>query len=221
MLEKLFETPICRGSIEPTPEQLEATKKLLYDEYWAKTTRGSWALESGKSTGGMVGGKELFDHEEFDWMLHPVMVAAHDYWKWTINYRRDMHVYIDSMWANLHNDGDTTGEHCHISGQRSKSHVSIVYHLQKHPEHGHIQFKNPLEDILRMTPLEYDYDADSQGNHTGSELQWNTQPSKSFDYFIFPSWLKHRTQPAVGERIAISINVAGCLLDPTDGDFNE
>ena len=220
MQHDLFSTPIFKGSVEPTPEQLEATKRLLEEEYFSKTIRGSWALESGKSTGDMVGGKELFDHEEFDWMLHPVMLAAHDYWKWTLNYRRDWHVYIDSMWCNKHETGDTTGEHCHISGSLSKSHVSIVYHLEKHPDHGHLQFKNPLEDILRMTPLEYDYDADSQGKHTGSDLQWSTQPSKSFDYFIFPSWLKHRTQPAVGERLAISINVAGCPIDPTEGDFS-
>ena len=72
-----------------------------------------------------------------------------------------------------------------------------------------------------MTPLEYDYDISDDGKHHGSDLKWDTQPSKSFDYFIFPSWLKHRTLPAVGERIAISINVAGCSIDQSDGDFHE
>ena len=57
------------------------------------------------------------------------------------------------MWCNKHSEGDTTGEHCHKSGGRSKSDVSIVYYLQKQKGAGNIEFKNPLEQIWRMLPL--------------------------------------------------------------------
>lgn len=215
MLSKLFYTPVLRGRIEPSKQQLDETNAVL-DAYWEKAEEGIVMRETGRSTASVAGGKCLWDHTELDWFLNPVMIAAHGYWKHTLQLRKDWHVYVDSMWANKHWDNDTTGEHCHISGGRSKSHVSIVYYLDKSHEGGHLQFKNPLEDIIRMTPLDKEYD-DWTGD--GGGFDWHTESAESFDYMIFPSWLKHRTQPAVGRRIAISINVAGTPIDPTEGDY--
>ena len=61
MLSKLFYTPVIKGRLEPSKKDLDATLAVL-DSYWAKSTRGKWALESGQSTAPVVGGKELVDH---------------------------------------------------------------------------------------------------------------------------------------------------------------
>ena len=45
------------------------------------------------------------------------MVEAADYWRNDLNYRKDWHIYLDSMWSNKHSEGDTTGEHSHKSGR--------------------------------------------------------------------------------------------------------
>jgi hypothetical protein len=40
------------------------------------------------------------------------------------------------------------------------------------------------------------------------------------EYVMFPSWLKHRTQPNTKcERIAFSMNFAGFPQDPTMGEW--
>lgn len=217
MQHDLFPTPIIKGRVEPTQEQYDACIALL-DGCWDKCNAGSWTLESGKSTGELPGGSILYDHEEFDWLTHPVMIAAKEYWNWTLRYRRDWHLYIDSMWCNKHETGDTTGEHCHTGGGRSKSHVSVVYYLKKDIAGGHLLFKNPLEQIHRMTPLNDPYDTWG-GDGKYEPYDYHVMEAETFDYLIFPSWLMHKTQPAVGDRLAISINVAGFPHDITDGDF--
>ena len=221
MLLNVFPTKVKCGVIEPSQSDLEASLRVL-NEYWEHSSRADYGLETGWSTGSQRGGKELFDHTELDWLTHPIMEAAADYWRYDLNYRRDYHIYMDSMWANKHLEGDTTGPHCHMSGGRSKSHVSIVYYLKKTEHAGNLEFKNPLEQIVRMCPLNEDYDdwARDTAHHQGISYDWQEVDAKSYDYIIFPSWLKHRTQPSKGDRIAISINVAGCPVDPAEGDFD-
>ena len=221
MLLNVFPTLIRFGTITPSESDLEASQSIL-NAYFALSSKGDYGLESGLSTGSQRGGKELFDHKEFDWLTHPIMVEAADYWRNDLNYRRDWHIYLDSMWSNKHNEGDTTGEHCHKSGGRSKSDVSIVYYLQKQKGAGNIEFKNPLEQIWRMLPLNEDYDQWARDDyyHQGIQYDWQEVDAESYNYIIFPSWLTHRTQPAKGDRIAISMNVAGCPIDPAEGDFD-
>jgi len=210
MIEQLFSVPVVTGTIVPTDEQLTASLSFL-DEAWSVANRGVWAGESGKSTGELKQGMELYQSSIFDWLTMPMLDAVHDYWDNTLDYRRDFHMYIDSMWANQHFEGDTTSEHNHSAG-RGKSHVSCVYYLKKNPDYGHLLFRDPLETIWGMSPLESSFINDKKHY---------TYEAKSYDYVIFPSWLYHETQPnGKDERIAISINFSGFPLDLSEGDIH-
>ena len=209
MIEQLFSVPVVTGTIVPTDEQLSKSLSFL-DEAWAVANRGVWANETGKSTGELKQGMELYQSPIFDWLTMPMLDAVHDYWDNTLNYRRDYHMYIDSMWANQHFEGDTTGEHNHTAGA-GKSHVSCVYYLKKNPDYGHLLFRDPLETIWGLSPLNYMF-TNNKKHHI--------HKAKSYDYVIFPSWLYHETQPnGKDERIAISINFSGFPLDPSEGDY--
>lgn len=215
----LFPTPVKQGTIVPSDQEFNATYGFLTDAF--DQCNGGWALESGKSTSELDGGAELFDNPLFDWLTHPLLHAVRDYWNNTVRYRKDFHLYIESMWANRHSSGDTTGLHAHIGGGRSKSHVSCVYYLQKELNGGQIQFENPLQQIHRMCPLDKEYD-DWSRTDEGELYDFYTLDTQTFDYIIFPSWLRHRTLPYhKQERIAISVNISGYPLDPTEGDFLE
>ena len=209
MIEQLFSVPVVTGTIVPTDEQLTASISLL-DEAWSNANRGVWALESGKSTGELEQGMELYQSPTFDWLTMPMLTAVKEYWTNTVEYRRDYHMYIDSMWANQHFEGDSTGEHNHSAGV-GKSHVSCVYYLKKNPDYGHLLFRDPLETIWGLSPLNYMF-TNNKKHHI--------HKAKSYDYVIFPSWLYHETQPnGKDERIAISINFSGFPLDPSEGDY--
>ena len=76
---------------------------------------------------------------------------------------------------------------------------------------GCLKFRDPLETIWGMSPLESSFINDKKHY---------TYKAKSYDYVIFPSWLYHETQPnGKDERIAISINFSGFPLDPSEGDY--
>lgn len=214
----LFSVPVRQGWVTPTKEQYETTYNHLHTLF-SQCSKGRWALETGKSTAELVNGSALFEDPIFDWLTLPILTEVKDYWVETLHYRKDYHMYIDSMWANLHGNGDQTGLHAHVNG-RGKSHVSVVYYLTKDVGSSDLQFANPLEDILRMCPLDQPYD-DWSRSHGHSYDYYTTKTMKS-DYLIFPSWLKHRTLPNNdSERIAISINFSGYPLDPTEGEFSE
>ena len=209
MIKQLFSIPVETGTIVPTDEQLTASLSVL-DEAWSVANRGVWQNESGKSTGELEQGMELYQSPIFDWLTMPMLTAVHDYWDNTLKYRRDFHMYVDAMWANQHFEGDTTGEHNHSAG-RGKSHVSCVYYLKKNPDNGHLLFRDPLETLWGMSPLDYMF-TDNKKHHI--------HKAKAYDYVIFPSWLYHETQPnGKDERIAISINFSGFPLDPSEGDY--
>lgn len=215
----LFPTHINQGTIVPSDQQFNDTYQFLTDAF--DQCNGGWALETGVSTSELDGGAELFNNPLFDWLTNPLLLTVRDYWNNTVRYRKDFHLYIESMWANRHREGDTTGLHAHIGGGRSKSHVSCVYYFQKQLNGGQIQFENPLQQIHRMCPLDKEYD-DWARTDDGELYDFYTLDTQTFDYIIFPSWLRHRTLPYhKEERIAISVNISGYPIDPTEGDFLE
>lgn len=212
----LFSVPIRRGYIVPTKIQQKETNEVLC-RYFDKAKPNTWALESGKTTSNLPGGDNLYEDVAFDWLTLPILNDVKDYWVNTLHYRTDYHMYMDSMWANLHYEGDNTGAHCHVDG-RGKSHVSLVYYWSKDNAGGHIQFNNPLEYILRQCPLASSYDDWSR--ESGYDYDWKTIGMGVHEYVMFPSWLKHRTQPNTKcERIAFSMNFAGFPQDPTMGEW--
>ena len=213
----LFPVPIRQGYIVPSDEQLDDTTDALFS-FFDDAKKGEWALESGQSTAG-VGGDGLFNDPVYDWLTLPILDDVRDYWLNTLHYRRDYHMYMDSMWANLHYEGDSTGEHCHVDGH-GKSHISLVYYLKKDSCGGHLQFRNPLEDILRHCPLNAPYD--DWARNSGYSYDWKTVPMAKDEYVMFPSWLKHRTQPNTDcERIAISMNFSGFPHHHAEHEANE
>ncbi|UNH61160.1 putative 2OG-Fe(II) oxygenase [Synechococcus phage S-SZBM1] len=221
MIEKdlnLFSVPVRKGHVVPTAQQYAETYEYLHSLF-VQCTPGKWALETGKSTAELPGGDALFQDPLFDWLTLPLLSDVKDYWVNVLHYRKDYHMYIDSMWANLHGEGDSTGLHAHVNG-RGKSHVSLVYYFTKDINSSGLQFANPLEQILRMCPLDASYDDWSRSS--GYSYDYYTANTLKTDYLIFPSWLQHRTLPNNNsERIAISINFSGFPIDPTGGEFNE
>ncbi len=96
MIEQLFSVPVVTGTIVPTDEQLSKSLSFL-DEAWAVANRGVWANETGKSTGELKQGMELYQSPIFDWLTMPMLDAVHDYWDNILNYRKDLQMYVDAM----------------------------------------------------------------------------------------------------------------------------
>lgn len=195
----LFSTPVQVVQIVPTKEQFEVTDRLL-SRIYADCEENVWALEDGKSTGQT--GLSLHGCPEMDWLSKVALHHAQEYWK-TLGYiqRPDIWLDLDSSWANLHKQGQSTGEHSHCGGW-SRAHISAVYYFKKPANSGNIEFVHPLEYVLRMTPAE-----------EFSEMNgvYNEFPAEQFDLVMFPSWLSHRTQinKSTEDRIAISMNFQG------------
>ena len=192
----LFPIKIFKGRIVPSPSEIDETNDLFNDlqEY---TDKGVWAGESGKSSGQLT--KMLHEkHYEMHWITRQTLKLVVDYWK-DINYSTEFDINLETCWVNFHEYGDTTSEHSHADGV-NRADISAVYYYSKHPLSGHIQFKNPLEYIHMLTPY--------AGSYEFSEDCWSTVPTETYDVLIFPSWLKHRTQPNLSQqkRIAVSMN---------------
>lgn len=193
----LFPTPVNKVQITPTLEQFEKTNNLL-SKIFADSSNAQWALEDGKSTG--EHGLDLHTCPELEWLVSQTLGPIREYWDY-LGYRKNATIVPDSAWANLHMFSQSTGEHAHCGGS-SKSHISSVYYFKKPTNSGHIEFVDPLEYIHRMTPV-----------HEFSERigTYNKFEADTYDFVMFPSWLKHRTQAneTNESRIAISINFIG------------
>jgi len=81
-------------------------------------------------------------------------------------------------WLNVHKKGGVTLEHNHGT-------VVIVAatYLQLEPGMGYIQFKDPLEYVKGFMP-----------RWEKGVTEWRTIPAKTGDTFLFPGWLRHKTQ---------------------------
>jgi len=193
----LFSTPVDKVQLLPTEEEYYQTINLL-NKIFNDSKEKNWALETGKSTG--EHGLNLHDCPEIFWLIDQAVVHVREYWK-KLNYQAVDNIVPDSCWANIHETGQLTGEHAHCGGFK-KSHISTVWYLKKEENSGHIEFIDPLEYIHRMTPIA------EFSERTGMYNEFETD---TFDFIMFPSWLKHRTQPnnSSESRIAISINFIG------------
>ena len=194
----LFPTLVHKVKIQPTEHQYKSLDALI-TRLLSTASEHTWALESGKSTG--QHNLYLYKAIEMKWLLDATLVHVNEYWK-RLDYRRGAKIIPTSSWANLHQHGQTTGEHSHCGGA-VKSHVSVAYYLKKPANSGNILFTDPLEYIHKMSPVHV-YDETLGSPY--SEVQ-----AEQFDLVIFPSWLKHHTQPNMSQedRVAISINFIG------------
>ena len=194
----LFATPIYRVNLPPNEFQYNALDELLANLF--DTSREAiWGGETGKSTGEKD--LYLFRKMEMQWLLAAAKPHAYKFWE-QLNYRKDAVLSITSAWANLHQYGQLTKEHSHCGGA-SRGHLSGVYYFKKPENSGNIMFTDPLEYIHKMTPAAV-YDETVHSMH-------HEVTARQFDLVLFPSWVKHQTQPNLsnGDRIAISINYIG------------
>jgi uncharacterized protein (TIGR02466 family) len=194
----LFPIPIKKVKIIPSEHQYNSLGSLI-DRLLSSTSENNWALESGKSTGELD--LYLYKKIEMKWLVDAALLHANNYWQ-DMDYRRGAKVSITSSWANLHTYGQVTGEHSHCGGA-VKAHISAVYYLKKPKDSGNIKFTDPLEYIHKMTPA---HNYDETFGSTYCEVD-----TDQFDLILFPSWLKHQTQPNMSydDRVAISINFIG------------
>jgi uncharacterized protein (TIGR02466 family) len=90
---------------------------------------------------------------------------------------KDYEYSVGNSWVNVHPKGGITTEHHHGPATM----VAAAY-LQLPKNSGFIQFKDPLEYL--------------KGFHTkeGKIAEYYTLPAVTGDVFLFPGWLRHRTQ---------------------------
>lgn len=194
----LFSIPVHKASLTGTEKEIKDTWDLLND-IWDECSPGQFSGETGKSTAE----KTMYLHEcpEMQWIIDQMMPSVIEYWDKQLNFMPAA-IAPTHSWANLHNDGDYTKEHSHSAGPR-QAHVASVFYLKKQ-EGGDIEFCNPLDYIHRLTPLRDPVD-DAILSHKVDCL--------TGDFLLFPGWLRHRTSPANGKRVAISVNYYGRVLD--------
>ena len=192
----MFDIPIKKGFNSGTPKEIQQTWDILQD-IWRVFDKGGFSAETGFSTGQWLDTYDLHDFEEFDWIVKQMMPEVIEYWDKDLGYVPANIIPVAS-WANLHTEGDHTKEHSHSAGIR-QAHVATVFYLKK-GEGGDIEFCDPLDHIRRFTPLARSVD---------DAILSQSIPTLTGDYLMFPGWLRHRTQPATGKRVAISINFNG------------
>ena len=196
MNQALFRTDIYKTRIEPTPEQYSDLEFLLQNIF-EKTSRNTWAMETGQSTGSELLTLHFF--KEMDWLTSAMYPHVKAYWD-SLGYRQDASLGIIASWANSHLFNDFTGVHSHCGGAE-QSHISAVFYFKKPKDSGNIEFVDPLEYIRQMTPI----------HHYSENDVYTPVEAEQFDLILFPSWIKHRTQHNLtdSERVAISINFVG------------
>jgi len=190
----MFDIPIKKGFITGTQSEIKLTWDILHD-IWSTCDKGAWSGETGVSTGQQI--LDLHVYKEFDWIVGQLIPNVIEYWDKDLGYC-PAHIQPVASWANLHIDGDCTQEHSHSAGIR-QAHVASVFYLKK-GEGGDIEFCDPLDHIRRFTPLARSVD---------DAILSESMPCTTGDFLLFPGWLRHRTQPAIGKRVAISINFNG------------
>jgi hypothetical protein len=190
----MFDIPIKKGYIFGTPKEIKQTWDILQD-MWSYCDRGVWSGETGLSTGQQA--LDLHAYQEFDWIISQMIPHVINYWDKDLKYA-PASIEPVSSWANLHEDGDYTKEHSHSDGIR-QAHVASAFYLEK-GEGGDVEFCDPLDCIRRLTPL---------AKPAGDAIISESMPCTTGDFLLFPGWVRHRTQPAIGKRVAISINFNG------------
>lgn len=194
----LFPLYIKKHKIVPSENEYNQLDSYL-SRLFSESTVDTWALETGKSTGQFD--LYLYRRHEIQWLINHAMMHVYTFWQ-ELDYRKAHNIKISSCWANLHKFSQTTGEHSHCGGA-IRAHISAVYYFKKPVNSGNIEFVDPLEYIHKMTP-----------RHQYDELcksMYSQVIADQFDLLLFPSWLKHRTQPSrsYDDRVAISMNFIG------------
>ncbi len=198
----LFPILIQKYNIRPSDEEYRNFNTYL-ESLFSSSTENIWALETGKSTG--EHDLYLYERPESAWLMNNVFKCVHHYWN-ALSYRTGAKIICTSAWANSHKYGQVTGEHSHCGGA-IKAHISAAYYFKKPALSGNIEFVDPLEYIHKMTPIP-DY---SEFTPVGVSHMYKEVDANEFDLVLFPSWLKHRTQPSQSteERVCVSMNFVG------------
>lgn len=113
-------------------------------------------------------------------------------------YGSDFTPWIDNLWFNINNKGDSNKRHFH-----AESLLSGVFYLQCTEDSGKIQFvKQPLEDYAVISHLR------KPRTTRLSASAWEYIPTESM-CLMFPSWLMHQVEPSESdtERISIAFNI--------------
>jgi uncharacterized protein (TIGR02466 family) len=110
----------------------------------------------------------------YEWLTPIVNHILLEEWKLL----KEFEYYYGNSWVNVHPNGGVTTEHSHGSTVM----VAAAY-LQLPEKSGYIQFKDPLEYVKSFHSRKPEYVGD-----------YHTIPAKTGDVFLFPGWLKHRTE---------------------------
>ena len=110
----------------------------------------------------------------YNWLNPIVKHVVYNEWSYNSDFKYD----IGMSWVNVHRKGGVTLEHNHGT-------VVIVAatYLQLEPGMGYIEFKDPLEYVKGFIP-----------RWEKNVTEWKTIPAKTGDTFLFPGWLRHKTQ---------------------------
>jgi uncharacterized protein (TIGR02466 family) len=124
----------------------------------------------------------------YNWLNPIVKHVVYNEWSYNSSFKYD----IGMSWVNMHGKGGVTLEHNHGT-------VVIVAatYLQLEPGMGYIEFKDPLEYVKGFMP-----------RWEKNVTEWKTIPAKTGDTFLFPGWLRHKTQENTldKERLVLTTN---------------
>ena len=146
------------------------------------------------------GTEKLHATELFSEITQFVESHAKIYWD-NIEYYNDVCPKIYQSWITKYHHGGFIDKHDHIPAS-----ISAVLYLSASPEQGNVVFENPLELWLRTQP----YSADKlKGSFFEQEI-----PVATGDLILFPSYLRHWTQPnrSQKDRIIMSFNLCYRML---------
>ena len=147
--------------------------------------------------------QQLHEYPEFEVLNKQAVRCAEEFWK-ANGWRTDLTPVVTGSWAVKHEKGDYTSLHSH-----GRNDISGVFYF-KVPENS--------GDLLLLNPLEYIKSLESYNPGYETGHQWCPGNVEENMLYIWPSWLKHKTQANYSDesRIIMSYNFVGVPFDMAD-----
>ena len=147
--------------------------------------------------------QQLHEYSEFEVLNKQAVRCAEEFWK-ANSWRKDLTPIISGSWAVKHERGDYTALHSH-----GRNDISGTFYFKVPEDSGDLLLLNPLEYIKSLES----YDPGYETGH-----QWCPGNVEEDMLYLWPSWLKHKTQINNSDesRIIMSYNFVGVPFDMAD-----
>lgn len=200
MIHNIFSLPIYKINVFNSISNFDEIKKFIGDKI-SQSQKYPSPLET-------QGGSSTYASDPY---LHKNLILAKlnslvldhckIYWK-ILDIDNRLSPRIDQCWSNIHYTNSLTLQHSH-----SLMPIVATFYLEADENSGNLILINPMEYSLTHIPYCVPIE-----NKTEVVV-----PVSKGDLILFPGWIRHRTEPNLGdyERIVISYNIGynGKYLD--------